>query len=114
MIQNLKIMRQNLIIINKETIQKRIKDLRFQRNREPDNNMQSYLDGRIKELKAILLNSIPLKSELEKAFTSSREFNSQDGIVDIDIVVGFHQETKDLQGVFINSENYISQLKLEI
>lgn len=64
---NIKIM-SKYIIIDAEAIQKRIEELKFQREREPDNYTQSFLDGKIKQLKQILSQSTPLIPEIEKAF----------------------------------------------
>jgi hypothetical protein len=56
-------MKDEYIIINKTAIQKRIEELKFQREREPDNNTQSFLNGKIKQLKQILSQSTPLIPE---------------------------------------------------
>lgn len=65
------------IIINKTSIQKRVEELIFQREREPDNYTQSYLDGKIKQLKDLLSKSVPLLPEIEKAFLAGREIGEQ-------------------------------------
>lgn len=56
------------IILNKTTIQKRIEELKYKREVEPDNYTQSYLDGKIKQLEQILSQSTSLIPEIEKAF----------------------------------------------
>ncbi len=61
-------MNDEYIIVNKTALQKRIEELEFQREREPDNYTQSYLDGKIKQLNEVLLKSTPLIPEIEAAF----------------------------------------------
>ena len=127
-------MKNNYVIINSDTIQKRIDELNktFRIKSEEKQALKKLvysdntdeillldtemygLEVSIEELQNILSQSIPLNEELEKAFLAARKFNSLDGVVDIDIVIGYYPETKDLQGVFINSEDYISNLKLSI
>lgn len=67
-------MRHEYIIVNKTALQKRIEELEFQREREPDNYTQSYLDGKIKQLNEVLLKSTPLIPEIEKAIVSLRPY----------------------------------------
>jgi len=50
--------------------------------------------------------------QVREAVELAREFNSQDGIVDINIVVAFHKETKDLREAH-SSDDIINILKTE-
>jgi len=59
-------------IINKTALLKRIEKLEFQREVEPDNYTQSYLDGKIKQLKEVLSQSISFISEIEKAYDAGK------------------------------------------
>ena len=63
------------IIVNKTDLKKKLKELEYSRNVEPDNQMQNYLDGQIKSLEAILKESIPLNSEIGKAFDAGKYNN---------------------------------------
>jgi hypothetical protein len=49
------------------------------------------------------------KEDMKEAFDSAREFNSQDGVVDIHVVVGF--EKSDLYPVHDTFEDYLESLK---
>ena len=92
-------MKDEYIIINKTAIQKRIKELKFQREREPDNYTQSYLDGKLNILKEILSKSTPLIPEIENAIKEGIEMRSETEIY------GRTEKT---------TENYIANLKLDI
>ena len=94
-------MKDEYIIINKTAIQKRIKELKFQREREPDNYTQSYLDGKLNILKEILSKSTTLIPEIEKAFDAGFK-TKQQGILMKRIE--YTQQKQD----------YISNLKLDI
>lgn len=93
---NIKIM-SKYIIIDAEAIQKRIEELKFQREREPDNYTQSFLDGKIKQLKQILSQSTPLIPEIEKAFDEGTRW---------------HILNRELYNE--RKQDYISNLKLDI
>lgn len=60
------------IIINKTDLKKKLKDLQYDGNREPDNQMQSYLLGQVKSIEYVIENSIPLDGELTKAFNEGK------------------------------------------
>ena len=51
------------VIINKTEFEKIYKSLKQQREVEPDNYTQSYLDGKIKQLNEVLSQSTPLIPE---------------------------------------------------
>lgn len=55
-------------IINVETLQTKLKELYEQRDTEPDNHTQSYLNGRIKQLEETISQSIPFIPQIEKAY----------------------------------------------
>jgi len=83
-------------IINKTTLLKRIAELNFQREREPDNYTQSYLDGKIKQLKEVLSQSTSFISEIDKAYDAGK----------LD---------EELSKMFDNPKGrYLSSLKLDI
>ena len=114
-------MKNEYAIINKTFLEEKIQGLKNQKREyyEVDTGMfdvisMAKISQAIDLLTEILSQSTPLIIEIGKAFDSARKFNSLDGVVDINVVVGFHSETKDLQGVYINSEDYISNLKLDI
>lgn len=91
---------EDYIIVSKRAIQKRIEELIFQREREPDNYTQSYLDGKIKQLRELLSKSVPLLPEIEKAFLSGREIGEQ-----------YH----DTEYTYTESvQQYLKQLKLSV
>jgi hypothetical protein len=79
------------IIVNKTDLKKKLKELEYSRNVEPDNQMQSYLDGQIKSLEIALKESIPLNGEIRKAFCAGKNTKTN-----------------------MFSEQYISSLKLDI
>jgi hypothetical protein len=97
-------MKDEYIIINKTQHEDRLRKLIEERDREPDNHTQSYLNGKIIMLEAIFSQSIPLISELEKAFDEGTGVS--------------YDKSKPLNKWFINvdrkKENYISNLKLNI
>jgi len=66
----------NYIILNKETIQKRIDELKNKRdvehNKGHDKSAMRY-ENTILELKHLLSQSIPLIPEIEKAFTEGQK-----------------------------------------
>ena len=65
-------------------------------------------------LKQILSQSTPLIPEIEKAFDAAREFDSIDGVVDINIVLNMpSHDLSDLQEK-TTKQDYISNLKLDI
>lgn len=47
------------------------------------------------------------KQVLSDAFQSAREFNSLDGVVDVDVVLPMGGDTSDLQAIWINADDYI-------
>lgn len=65
-------MKDQYIIVNQTALEKRLAELKFQREREPSNDTQSYLDGKIKQLKEILSQSISFISEIEKAYDAGK------------------------------------------
>jgi hypothetical protein len=84
------------IIINKTKFEQSLKQLRQQREVEPDNHTQSYLNGKITICEAVLSQSTPLIPEIDKAYDA--------GILD-----------KKLSLSFDNPKGrYISNLKLDI
>ena len=99
-------MKDEYIIINKTAIQKRIEELKFQREREPDNNTQSFLNGKIKQLKQILSQSTPLIPEIEKAFDEGK------GVGIISYQPRWHIFDRELYNE--RKQDYISNLKLDI
>lgn len=44
---------------------------------------------------------------LSDTFQAAREFNSQDGVVDVDVVLPMGGDMSDLQAVWITAEEYI-------
>lgn len=99
-------MKDEYIIINKTAIQKRIEELKFQREIEPDNHTQSFLDGKIKQLKQILSQSTPLIPEIEKAFDEGK------GVGIISYQPRWHIFDRELYNE--RKQDYISNLKLGI
>ena len=100
-------MRHEYIIVNKTALQKRLEELEFQREREPDNYTQSYLDGKIKQLNEVILKSTPLIPEIEKAFNVgvNSQFEVQEkNLTNKEDIRDYHQKK------LIN----ISDLKLDI
>ena len=69
MVQKFTKMKDEYIIISKKAVQKELSRLKQQRNVEPDNYTQSYINGKIKQLEWVLSQSTPLIPEIEKAFT---------------------------------------------
>lgn len=95
-------MEDKYIIVNKTAILKRI---------EESANKLSPTHILLKE---ILSQSIPLIPEIEKAFDAAREFDSIDGVVDINIVLNMpSHDLSDLQEK-TTKQDYISNLKLDI
>lgn len=92
-------MKDEYIIINKTTIQKRIERLKQSREIEPDNHQQSYLNGKIKVAEEILSQSVPLIPELQKTWNTAY----------ID-AMSIDEET--YKPLFF--EDYIANLKLDI
>ena len=101
-------MKDEYIIISKKAVQKELSRLKQQRNVEPDNYTQSYINGKIKQLEWVLSQSTPLIPEIEKAFTKGERYgwDSQKSIGNIDEM----KEKIKLQSL----DNYISNLKLDI
>lgn len=61
-------MKDEYIIINKASLKKELTNLIKQREVEPDNYQQSYLNGKIKQMQWVLSQkSTPLVTEIEKA-----------------------------------------------
>jgi hypothetical protein len=56
------------IILNKKTIEKKIKELESEELSPYSPGRSIWIDGSIKVYKNVLANSIPLLSELEKAY----------------------------------------------
>jgi len=71
-------------------------------------------NGRIYLIEDMISQSIPLIPEIEKAFDAAREFDSIDGVVDINIVLNMpSHDLSDLQEK-TTKQDYISNLKLDI
>lgn len=67
-------MKDEYIIINKASLKKELTNLIKQREVEPDNYQQSYLNGKIKQMQWVLSQkSTPLIPEIEKAFDAGSE-----------------------------------------
>ena len=67
-------MKGEYIIINKASLKKELTNLLKQREVEPDNYQQSYLNGKIKQMQWVLSQkSTPLITEIEKAFDAGSE-----------------------------------------
>lgn len=106
-------MKDEYIIINKTTLLKRMEELEDLRKNSSSNN-NDYYQGQIKSLKEILSQSTPLIPKIEKAFDAAREFDSIDGVVDINIVLNMpSHDLSDLQEK-TTKEDYISNLKVDI
>ena len=91
-----------IIIINKTAIQQRIEELEnFRKNSSSDNN--DYYQGQIKSLKEILSQSIPLIPEIEKAFDAGYDLNTWEQL-----------EIPNEERDYLNTQDYISNLKLDI
>lgn len=116
-------MKDEYIIINKTTIQKRIERLKQSREVEPDNYEQSYLNGKIKVAEEILSQSTPLIPEIEKhsiEFTKTLLNCTVSAAKSINNIKEYHpKEYQLLLGELkLNGkeifEDYISNLKLDI
>lgn len=84
------------IIINKTKLKQRFKELKHQREIEPDNYTQCYLNGKIAICEAVLSQSTPLIPEIDKAYEA--------GILD-----------KKYSLTFDNPKSrYLNSLKLDI
>lgn len=94
-------MKDEYIIINRTALEKRLKELKYQRQVEPDNHTQSYLNGKIKQLDEILSQSTPLIHIIENAFDAGQKYG-EDNACNAEI---------DLHN---NKQDYISNLKLDI
>ena len=51
------------------------------------------------------------KEDLKNAFECAREFDSLDGIVDIDIILAYKADTSDLQAKYITFEEWFEQFE---
>ena len=51
------------------------------------------------------------EEDMKSAFECAREFDSLDGIVDIDVVVAYKSDTSDLQAKYITFEEWLEQFK---
>lgn len=111
-------MEEEFIIINKTAIQKKIEELESKRGSDEcsDPRDYSYLCGKIHQLEQVLLFSIPLIPEIEKAMDMAREikddsahdtFTAEDisGCTEV-CTYGWRYKT--------TNEDYISNLKLDI
>lgn len=49
--------------------------------------------------------------DMEQCFLSAREFNSMDGVVDINVVLNFTNDNSDLRAVHVTFEDYIQSLQ---
>ena len=52
------------------------------------------------------------KKDMENAFNSAREFNSLDGIVDINIILPMGGNTSDLQPLHLTFNDWLNSLKI--
>lgn len=107
--------KEEFIIINKKTIQKRIERLKQSREVEPDNHQQSYLNGKIKVAEEILSQSTPLIPVLEDCYESGVD-SLQDNLIQ---KLGLKYQTNEVSSTTINStrgdlKDYIANLKLNI
>lgn len=91
-------MKNEYIIINRTALKKRLKELKYQRQVEPDNYTQSYLNGKIKQLDEILSQSTPLIPVLEEAWKSGWSHSTY--------LADYLEKEK--------REDYIQNLKLDI
>ena len=90
------------IIINKKTILKRIEEL--EKAIPLDRGEEAFKLGRLKELNKILSQSTPLIPEIEKAFDAGHNLSGR---------TNFRKGTKEYES-YINKQDYISNLKLDI
>lgn len=97
----------NYIIVNADTIQKRIDELKKPIAHYDGIYVSDEQKARIDELEELLSNSILLIPEIEKAFDIGRDDNYQN----ISSDGGEHFESINCQ---ISKEDCISQLKLTI
>lgn len=95
---------QEYIIINKTAIQKRIEELEKEKTSNLTQNLVGFAnhnEGEISALKQIISQSTPLIPEIEKAFLAGRAVDNMDSI-------------DDMKPTYIQFEDYISNLKLNI
>lgn len=97
----------NYIIINSETIQKRIEELEKQYLKESNYNnrnskIMGELDGELRTLKQILSNSKLLEEELSKAFSAGMSYGIEQSI-------DYEKESPQP-----DLKTYINNLKLDI
>lgn len=97
-------MKDEYVILNKTNLEKVYKSLKQQREVEPDNYTQSYLNGKIKQLNEVLSQSTPLIPEIEKAWEHgyTRGYNLA------------CCESVNSDCLTPNKQDYISNLKLNI
>jgi len=97
-------MKNRYIIINAETIQKRIEELEIlkrihcYKGSQPNENEFQRFNNEQTTLKQILSNSKPLEEELSKAFDAARE----------------RIKHPDWDYIYEESKDYIANLKLDI
>lgn len=93
----------NYVIIDADTIQKRIEELENTEAADRKDGIEIYKEMYV--LKQILSQSTPLIPEIENAFDAGKE--------------GWYQQKENAQGFYVSKfhgkrEDYISNLKLDI
>lgn len=96
-----------LIVLPKEWLEDKINSLRIA------NGASLAEDRSISQYAYDLLNELLLKSKsAEEVFNAAREFNSQDGIVDIHIVISYpNADNSDLTPLYPVYQDYLNSLK---
>ena len=108
-------MKDEYIIISKKAVQKELSRLKQQRNVEPDNYTQSYINGKIKQLEWVLSQSTPLIPEIEKAFDEGQNRMQHEIIEKLGLKYQTEQVSQStILNMEVHSEDYISNLKLDI
>lgn len=106
-------MKDEYIIISKSNLLKRIEELE-----EIDSASWEFKAGQIKELKEILSQSIPLVTEIEKAFSAGEEYNNDSCKAEEERInaMTFYGGTGRCarKNKYLNCEDYTNQLKLDI
>lgn len=104
------------IILNKTEIEALLVDLGNKiirkTNKYYSSTSKAEIEIKMSAYREVLLKSIPLNPVLEETFIESRQFNSLDGVVDIDVVACLY--AKDLEPAHTNFEEYLTTLTLPI
>ena len=97
------------VIIDTETLEKRIEELENKRDSEEcsDPRDYSYLCGKIHQIEQVLLCSTPLIPEIEKAFDAGELYGRED----MQIAIG---RLSDYNSKGLEKQEYTSNLKFDI